>query len=83
MSRVKLIAAFVFAVGLMTLAYAAGGGRDDKIQSEPNLRKIESSLAKVAQEEKRGFPGFPEKAIPFDLSPTHTHNGKSKKVSSR
>ena len=75
-SRMSLAAAFLFAVGLMILAVASNGNiSGERIQSETNFNKIESSLDNIRT--AKGERSFPKKLAPYDFSPRFTNNGKS------
>ena len=72
----SLAAAFLFAVGLMILAVASNGNvSGERIQSETNFNKIESSLDNIRT--AKGERSFPKKLAPYDFSPRFTNNGKT------
>ena len=76
-SRTSLVAAFLFAVGLMMLAVASNGRvTGQKLPSETSFNKVESAGDKVSH--NAAERSMPRKRLSFDLSPTHTNNGKKR-----
>ncbi len=76
-SRTSLISAFLFAVGLMMLAVASNSRvTGQRLPTETSFNKVESAGDKVSHNAAKR--SMPRKGASFDLSPTHTNNGKKR-----